>query len=335
MSSPKSAHVVTGPSLCEEQYTGTLAEIHVMVRYIRREGLTIPEAILPKIARICPEAHSTALAVPEAAPIPVVPPAAAGVVAADTTPPPEPPVDLAFVLSLHGSLSKLVAPATAITIRASDTTGGRPIANWIVTFLLWATMICLVFFIVVAALQGFVDPKTDTGWFCLIAPSLMTIAAAGLGSGFYGLYTAFRYIVRSTFDPKYSQTYFVRFFLGLASGVILGYFGKNLLADGTAETAKLLAPPVLALLGGYASEAVSQILSRLAETLVTLVRGGATEAVQAKEAELKAKARQQQIELKGVLESPLRDALARVQGTTPQDEAARAALNAALAKLKE
>lgn len=129
----------------------------------------------------------------------------------------------------------------------------------------------------------------------------MILAAASLGSAFYGLYTAHKYIVTCTFDPKYHQVYLIRYVLGLTSGTILGFFGKDLNLHLNGANTQQLGAAVLALVGGYAAEAVSQILQRFAETLVTVVRGSNDDVLQAKEGELQAKAKQQETQTKNEL----------------------------------
>ncbi len=126
---------------------------------------------------------------------------------------------------------------------------------------------------------------------------IMLFAAACLGSAFYGLSTAHRFVVERTFDPKYHQAYMIRFVLGMTSGTILGFFGRDFI-DTTSALREQLGASVFALVGGYAAEAVSQILQRLAETLVTIVRGGNAEALKAKQDEMKADAKQTEIQLK-------------------------------------
>ncbi|MEJ0091212.1 MAG: hypothetical protein WDM80_15890 [Limisphaerales bacterium] len=147
------------------------------------------------------------------------------------------------------------------------------------------------------ALTGSSFSVTAT-WHKAIMDILVLFAAASLGSAFYGLYTAHKYIVNCTFDPKYHQVYLIRYVLGLTSGTILGFFGRDLNLD---ASTKQLSAAVLALVGGYAAEAVSQILQRFAETLVTVVRGSNDDVLQAKEGELQAKAKQQETQTKNEL----------------------------------
>lgn len=302
--------------LCDDQLQSTLAEIDIMLRHARRLGLTVPAAVQENLATLCYGPPGSPA--PDASPAGGYDPAA--------LPPAGDRSQFTTALVVHGALSQLVAPATAVTISTSETPNGKIVGNPTLNMLLRASMISLGFFIVITVVQQLLAGPSTPGWVDQVFDTLGLILSAALGSGFYGLSTAHKYIVRSTFDPRYEQTYFVRFFLGITAGTILGYFGKYLL-DPTAENdtlQQLLGPPVLALLGGYASEAVSQILSRVAETLVTIVRGSDADVVQAKQEELKAKAKQTETQLKADLLLPLQEArtLATSGGSPDQVKAA-------------
>jgi hypothetical protein len=106
---------------------------------------------------------------------------------------------------------------------------------------------------------------------------------AGLGASFYVLLKTQPYLVNRSYDPKYNAAYISRFITGVIGGVILAIalgpaLGKQL-GSGAGAT---LTPGVLAILGGYAAEAVETILQRLVEVLLALVRGDGSAQVQAK-----------------------------------------------------
>jgi hypothetical protein len=126
--------------------------------------------------------------------------------------------------------------------------------------------------------------------------------------------------VERRYDPKYNQVYFVRFVLGLTSGTILGYFGQNLMGSSAGDVARKFTPPILALLGGYSAEAVSQILQRVADTLVTMVRGSNDDVVKAKSDAAESKAQQKLVEAKTALAKPLEAAKAKAEGHSTQAE---------------
>lgn len=114
---------------------------------------------------------------------------------------------------------------------------------------------------------------------------LLVLSGAGLGAAFYVLLKTQPYMLDRSFDPKYNGAYISRFITGIIGGVILAMaigpaLGKQL-GSGAGAT---LTPGVLAILGGYASEAVEQVLQRLVEVLLALVRGDGSTQVQAKAA---------------------------------------------------
>lgn len=185
----------------------------------------------------------------------------------------------------HDQLLKLVAPATPASIRASTL---RPSGN---RALFWICIFAVIFFlvfitpIIVAALSA---KGGDLSNLKDLDDLFQIVGGAGLGSAFYALYTASSYIKTSTFDPKYNTTYLLRFFIGLLAGLILAYFLRDVLklyavspasgtgagaTPGTGAQLANIGVAALALIGGYAAEAVARILDRVSETLVTLISG--------------------------------------------------------------
>jgi hypothetical protein len=122
-----------------------------------------------------------------------------------------------------------------------------------------------------------------------ILEPLYILIAAGLGASFYALYTANRYVVARTFDSYYKTFYWTR----IALGMIAGYILSLIIAPGGINTSdsilKNITPSLVALLGGYSAEAVNQILRRLVEMLITLVKGDAQAIIKSREEEIKAK----------------------------------------------
>lgn len=116
------------------------------------------------------------------------------------------------------------------------------------------------------------------------------VFAASLGSCYYALYTANKYFVYRTFDPKYQAFYYNRIILGIISGVILAnVIDLSGTTNSTGAITKL-SSSVLALIGGYSAEAVHRILKRLIAMVNALVRGEAEEVIKSKENEYKYKA---------------------------------------------
>lgn len=109
--------------------------------------------------------------------------------------------------------------------------------------------------------------------------------AAALGAVFYVLFTALQYVNNRTFDPAYNTVYLIRFVLGVLSGLILAaLIGQSNFARGNEEIMSL-GPAVLALLGGFSTEAVYQILQRMVDILLAAVKGDGADAAQAKAAQ--------------------------------------------------
>ncbi len=109
--------------------------------------------------------------------------------------------------------------------------------------------------------------------------------AAALGAVFYVLFTALQYVNNRTFDPAYNTVYVIRFVLGVLSGLILAaLIGQSNFAKGNAQIMSL-GPAVLALLGGFSTEAVYQILQRMVDVLLAAVKGDGADVAQAKAAQ--------------------------------------------------
>lgn len=126
-------------------------------------------------------------------------------------------------------------------------------------------------------------------------PALNIVSGAALGASFYVLLRTHPYPVSRSYDPKYDGAYLSRFITGVIGGVILATAISSWLGDN--GLSKTISPGVLAILGGYSAEAVEQILQRLVDVLLSLVRGDGSAEAQAKAAaeNLQRAARLQQI----------------------------------------
>lgn len=197
--------------------------------------------------------------------------------------------------AVHAELSKIVAPATPKSIETTQPSGdsfvGRLLVrNPAIQLLVGLTMGSLVLFLVVNTLL-----LGDKATGAFVQPALLLLAAS-LGAGFHALLTAHRFIVHRTFDPQYNQSYLIRYVLGLTAGMILGYFGKELLAGRGDAEAMQLGTAALALVGGFAADAVAEILTRVSDILVAVVKGGQREQLDAREAEIRAEEERKQRE---------------------------------------
>jgi hypothetical protein len=123
----------------------------------------------------------------------------------------------------------------------------------------------------------------DIEWMTMLAPALNVFSGAALGASFYILVKTHPYLVNRSYDPKYNAVYISRFITGVIGGVILATaLGPALQTKFSGIPGTELSAGVLALLGGYAAEAVEMILQRLVEILLSVVRGGNVEHAQSK-----------------------------------------------------
>jgi hypothetical protein len=101
-----------------------------------------------------------------------------------------------------------------------------------------------------------------------------TVAAASLGASFYVLRKTEPFLINRSFDPKFNGVYILRFITGIVGGIILAAaIGPSLRGSLGSGTGANLTPGVLALLGGFSVEAVEEVLQRLVDVLLALVRG--------------------------------------------------------------
>jgi hypothetical protein len=194
---------------------------------------------------------------------------------------------LTRLLAAHQHLTRIVAPATPRTILlfATADRGSRlsflgPVR--LVRHMLVAATICLVAFILLATspevdqTSGNVFNSSGTS---LLVNLLFYLAAAGIGASFAALFTAYRYVATTTYDPKYESSYWMRFILGLIAGVIL----PALVPVASQGNASDMTRPLLALLGGFSASFVYRLLDRLVQTAESLVRGDPRDAVAVRE----------------------------------------------------
>ena len=202
--------------------------------------------------------------------------------------------------ALHNRLSMIVAPATPHSL--GETEGARGFLSMISRITLVRNMLIV----------GFVSLVAYVTLFCVFEqehPAILQsklLAAAALGASFHALFTAKKYVTENTFDSRYVSTYFVRLFLGIIAGPILanvfiemGLVGsaENLvqLDTGSYTALKEIGPTTIALLGGYSADAVNRILNRLVQTLIALVQGDASDMINAKEQQAKARYAKKQL----------------------------------------
>lgn len=185
--------------------------------------------------------------------------------------------DLTTSIKVHNQLSNLIYPASSASLIATQP--GIFKHNKIMLVSLLFTIISLILLIGNLFFSEILSfAVKDTDYRELISELLdytSIVFAATLGSGVYSLYTARKYLIERTFEPKYNSVYTLRFVLGIALGTILGLFGDELgiTANEDANIVAKLGPVVLAIVGAFSSDAVVSILQRVAETLQVVVKG--------------------------------------------------------------
>jgi hypothetical protein len=197
--------------------------------------------------------------------------------------------DLRALTRIHAVLAGVVAPATPASIRAI-----LPTTQGIWKALMGLPLLGFMSLFGVSALAGFTAvnslPVVSQALGAAAANQLNYLCAAAIGASFYALFTAHRYVVAGTFDPRYNLVYWSRLFLGIIAGAILANFmGEPPATNGTGFP---ITQTSVALLGGYSAEAVNRILRRLVDMLVTLVKGDVDSMLALREAESKAKLRE-------------------------------------------
>jgi hypothetical protein len=218
---------------------------------------------------------------------------------------------LEFAMTTRSMLASLMDPVTPDSLRETQVRAWIFIKNPAINLLLLILMVSVVGLgVTILVTDPLRHSAGDTS-----ASLLPLVLAASLGSSFYALSTGRRYVVDRTFDPRYTFAYVLRFGIGLASGLILGLFGEELLggafeqlnrpedtASGggtsgnaasvghTAAHVRNLAPPVLALIGGFAADAVRALLQRIADVLVAAVGGSQTDIRDADRAQVEVEA---------------------------------------------
>jgi hypothetical protein len=205
--------------------------------------------------------------------------------------------------TIHERLAHIVEPAKprSILLIANENEnksfrqflGPLPLVRQMMFAALVSTM---VFILLGMSVKVNSDPNagsvlTSFGW-DLLCNELFFLAAAGVGASFAALFKANRYIVEGTFEPKYQSSYWIRFLLGLISGLILAC----LVPVETSSSTFQLSKPLLALLGGFSSDVVYRILTRQVSAVETLVSGETRDIIAAQAQESKARFSEQTIQ---------------------------------------
>lgn len=193
--------------------------------------------------------------------------------------------EIVLLPKIHAILLEQVSPATpkSIWLTQPDARGSLHILP--ITLLRICALLCLAPFILFTTIRS--GNTNDVEVYRTIA----IIFGAGLGSSFYALFTANRYVTARTFDLGYSSVYMTRWILGIIAGVILANIIVPDLKSNEMKPDLLaqLGPPMIAMIGGYSAEAVNKILRKLVAMIVALFESETLDIVRSREQEMKVK----------------------------------------------
>jgi hypothetical protein len=184
-------------------------------------------------------------------------------------------VGLGELVRAHAALARMILPATprGILLLSRGRIHGRLRALGPVRLIRQMLVVVIVMPAAFVAIAISPDIRANSGdifnssGFPLLLNELFYIAAGGLGTAFYALFTAYRYIAAGTYDTTYESRYWIRFILGLIAGVLI----PALIPIGKGNATR----PLLALLGGFSAAMLYRILQRLVQAVESLVVGEA------------------------------------------------------------
>lgn len=217
----------------------------------------------------------------------------------------------------HSALSTLILPALPGSLlflkhqREETLFGAKNFAQFlgpipIIRHMVIASFIALAAFIYLSVSNQINADEMSKSLFersgtAQITVSLFLLSSAAIGASFTNLYKAYQYVSKGTFDPNNSTTYWINFALGLIAGYVLAEL-ISLDMGVTSSTESVAASrPLLSLLGGFSASAVYKILNKLVETVGSTVEGDAAAQVEASQASIRARASEQNLQLKSQL----------------------------------
>lgn len=219
----------------------------------------------------------------------------------DETKKPEEKPDITPLVKAHEKLSSIVTPASPQTILLLDLEQEAP-SIW--KFLGPVALVRQMSLVTILSIIGFIFivlfPEVNTSGGKILeqngVPLLMNLAffivSASMGACFTSLYRANQYITSGTFDPTYQASYWIRYLLGIISGLILATVISDKALLGIEFLEQGILRPLLAILGGFSADLVYTFLNRIIETVRQLFQGSTDNLIKqkAQEAQIKAAA---------------------------------------------
>lgn len=196
--------------------------------------------------------------------------------------------DVEQLHSVHNDLSSLVSPATPYTLLFMQTDsqnglglfrmfGSVPLVRrmFFVTFLCLGIM--LGFSFLDNATELITNPLLSNERENILLAVLFRLSAAGIGASFYLLYKAKSYIGNNTYHPRFEETYWYEFGMGLMSGLIFSTFfdGQNI-EIGAVANSEAMNKILIALLGGFSTSVVYEFLTRMVNAMASVFKPDVT-----------------------------------------------------------
>ncbi len=296
----------------------SIDECDMMLQYAQSIGKEIPEHILSQLGQIHAVLYNINLSLKKGAE--EIDPQA---------------LHLGLIGTIHLSLCKIINPATPSTVFLMGKNKKSGVFGMLgpvplVRRLNSVTLLCLCTFLGLFYASGeyAVNSLTINGDILsyeglqFVFNELVIICLAALGSCFYALFEVYRYISNNSYDPKYDSIYWIRFFLGIVSCIILAHFifvsPVILRPDNPSNNGNLTSfityKPLLAFLGGFSARAVHKILNALIEAIETLISGSTRDLLQRSTKQAKAQMQQEVEQIK--LDTQQKDIKQKIQSTT-------------------
>lgn len=279
----------------------TLEECETMVRYAQAQGKEVPSHVLKQMSDLKAIGHELNNEL-KAGNIENLDPRS---------------LNMALIGDLHRHMAIVIAPATPATVLLMEENKSKGVFGFLgpvplVRRLNFITILCLFTF-----LGLFFAPEVNSitingdilsyEGMAFVYNELVILCMAALGASFYALFEVYKYITKNSYDPTYDSIYWIRFVLGIVSGVILAQFifvspeilGENVgdVADNVSKSRELggfmTYKPLLAFLGGFSARVVHKILNSMVEAIETFISGSARDMVVAREEAAKVKMEQQ------------------------------------------
>lgn len=232
-------------------------------------------------------------------------------------------VDIEIVMEIHREFTKLIDPESPFTVSwltgKSDTLIRIENPENFIWIMLGLTVFCLILFMALTT-SDFIhkdilskDYMERDGYEQFIIASFY-IAAAGIGACIYNLFTIYRHKNNGTYNPKYNQTYWIRFVIGIVAGYLLAEVVSINIHENT------LGKPFLAMLGGFSSDAVEWILIRFVDILKVSIKGSGDGQAANVKAEAKEEINRQATELQSDFISNLHAVHSAISRDADKDE---------------